>query len=93
VPASFLRTGPGGQSFVGPDAVRLYQAIVLRSALRLFSHGIKPGRGYTLGKTLAAASAITGKPYARRQVEDAREDLRLWAEAMRERLPLVERPI
>lgn len=92
MPDSYLSTGPAGQSFVGPDAIKLYRAIVLRSALRLFGHGIKPGRGYTLAKTLAAASAITGTTYAgKRDIERAREDLRTWAERMRERLPLVER--
>jgi len=84
---SYITSGPGGTSFVGPDAVKLYQIVALRSALGLLQKGIQPTRGFTMTKALAAAGAITGKTYKRTQAEQAREDLKTWADAMSAALP------
>lgn len=83
----------GAVAFVGPDATRLYQATVLRSALGLLSKGIQPTRGYTMKRALHAASQITGKQYAstgkarRLAVQDAQADLKRWCDTMAAALP------
>jgi hypothetical protein len=73
--------------FSGPEAVSVFQAVTIRSALRLLAIGIRPSRGYTIAKTLAAASRITGMPYRRSQIEEARRDLLVWSDMMRSELP------
>jgi hypothetical protein len=85
---SFIQSGPdGGILFSGREAVEVYQAIALRSALRLLEAGIKPGRGWTLGKALIRATSITGVEYkGKKDIERAREDLRAWYMAQRESL-------
>lgn len=59
---------------------RVYQAMVLRSALELLSKGIKPNSAYTLKATLKTASQLTGKPYKQRDLWVAYLDLTKWIE-------------
>lgn len=82
---SYIQGGPDGAViFSGSEAVAVYQAIALRSALRLLEAGIKPGRGWTLGKALLRATSFTGVEYkGKKDIERAREDLRAWYEAQR----------
>ena len=84
-------TSGGGTAFVGPAAVDLYRAAVLRSALKLYvKTGIKANRMYTPTAMLATAGAITGKRYRRGQMADALADLTLAIEAMRASVPVRE---
>lgn len=87
---SYISSGEAGITFAGPDAVKLYQASMLRSALGLLAKGIKPSRAWTVSKALAAAEAFTGKHYKRTQIELARADLKTWADAMSMALPRKE---
>jgi hypothetical protein len=73
--------------FVGPDATRMFQAMVLRNGLGLMSKGIKPNRGWTIYGALKTASMFTGKKYKRTEVEKARDDLKLWIDTMKAALP------
>lgn len=78
-------------SFVGPDAVALYRAAVLRSGIGLMAKGIKPTRGASMKKLLVMATGLTQKPYKRTEHEKARADLGLWIDAMKSALPQEQR--
>ena len=73
--------------FNGPDAIKMYQAYTIASAIRLLQKGICPTRGYTMKKALAAAGTFTGKKYKRTEAEQAKVDLKLWADTMKAALP------
>lgn len=73
--------------FSGPDAVEVYRAAVLSSALGLLRAGITPTRGLTATKALAMCHRYTGRRYKRTEVEQARADLRVWIETMKSALP------
>ena len=64
-------------SFVGMDAVKVYQAAALRSGLGLMAVGIKPHRSWrSLKFALAAVTQYTGKTYSgKKDIERARIDL------------------
>jgi hypothetical protein len=82
----------GGTSFVGPDAVQLYQVIVLISAMRLYVKSrIKVNRAYTPKNMLATAARLTGKTYKRTELAKAADDLQGWADMMKAALPVLER--
>jgi capsular polysaccharide biosynthesis protein len=72
-------------SFVGPDATKVYQALVLAQACKLLAAGIQPNRAYTRKATLSAASKITGVTY--RTLQEAKIGLEAWAAAIRLALP------
>jgi len=74
-------------SFVGHDAVKLFQAAALCSGLGLLAKGIKPARGWTIKGALATASIFTGKQYKRTQIAQARMDLQIWIQTMKAALP------
>jgi len=85
---SYVEHGKGGTMFVGPDAVRLVQALTLASALKLYAlHKIIPTRGVTPTLMLAMASAVTGKRYKRGAYLTAAADVDKWAREMRDALP------
>ncbi len=78
----------GGMSFVGPDAVALYRATVIASALRFYDRtGMKVNRAYTPSAMLRVATEITGKSYKRGQYLLAAADLDVWAATMNAALP------
>lgn len=80
--------GNGGTAFVGRDAVKLYQATVLASALRLYAKTkMQVNRMYTPSRMLVAATAVTGKAYKRGEYQKAADDLKLWADEMAAALP------
>lgn len=88
---SFIKHTSSGPMFVGPDAVRLQQAITLRSAIKMYvmsSGQIIPTRGMGITKMLALATTITGKPYKRTQTAEAQQDLHIWIETMKSALPI-----
>lgn len=86
--------GVGGTMFSGPEAVRLFQAMALRTGLQLYSRtGMLPSRGYTPGKMLAAAGAFTGKKYGRGTMPNckaAADDLTIWIDATKAMMPVVD---
>ena len=84
---SYISHSKGGTMFVGPDAMRLFQAVTLHSGLGLLQKGIKPARHWTMTKALQLATSYTGKPYKRSQAEMARADLLVWIDEMRAALP------
>lgn len=80
----------GGVVFSGTDAVRVVQAITLWSALGLLiatKGRVQPTRGFTLKKALALASTFTGKTYKRTEAEQARADVKQWADEMKAAIP------
>ena len=87
---SYISVGPHGSTFSGPDAIRLQQAITLRSAIKMYvaSGGqIIPTRGMGITKMLALTSTITGKKYKRSQTAEPQQDLHIWIETMKSALP------
>ena len=90
---SFISHSPSGILFSGPDAIRLQQAITLRSAIKMYVRSggqIIPTRGMGITKMLALTGTITGKKYKRTQAEDAMRDLHIWIETMKSALPIFE---
>ena len=90
---SFIQHTAGGVLFSGPDAVRLQQAITLRSAIKMYVRSggqIIPTRGMGITKMLTLTTGITGKKYKRTQAEDAMRDLHIWIETMKSALPIFE---
>lgn len=86
---SHIKTfGKGGVSFVGPDAVNLFRAATLRSALGLLAKGITPTRGLTRTRALAMCKEYTGQDYKRGEIERAQADLTTWIETMKSALPI-----
>ena len=75
--------------FAGPEGVQYFKAASIKAGLKLLKVGIKPGRGWTQSKTLAAAAGITGKAkYRKVDIDQAIADLDHW---LKERqLPIVE---
>jgi hypothetical protein len=73
--------------FSGPDAVHMFRAAALRSAIGLLSKGIRPTRGMTMTKALIMAGEYTGKTYKRGQHEQAMADLSVWVQTMKLALP------
>ena len=78
----------GGTVFDGPDAVELYRAAVLKSALGLLKAGITPTRGLTKTKALAMCERYTGQKYKRSEFDRARNDLTVWIETMKSAIPV-----
>lgn len=83
----------GGTSFEGPDAVHLFRATALWSALKLYAKtGLKPNRAWTPTAMLTMATGYTGKKYRRGQHAKAAEDVKLWIDAMKAAIPVVAEP-
>lgn len=76
-------------AFVTQPEQDYYRAAVIKAGLKLLKVGLKPGRGWTQSKTLAAAAGITGKDrYRKVDIDQAIADLDHW---LKERqLPIVE---
>ena len=72
---SEIIVGRGGTCFAGPDAVQLFRAATLRSALGLLKVGIIPTRGLTKTKALAMVTQYTGQTYKRGEFDRAMKDL------------------
>jgi len=72
--------------------VALFRAAVIASACRLYAQtGIKANRAYTPTAMLKAATQITGQKYRRGQHMKAALDIKIWCDAMKAALPVVER--
>lgn len=88
---SLITHGPGGTSFSGPDAVALFRAATIASALRIFAKTRTPvNRAYTSTAMLKFASELTGKTYKRGQYQQAAADIDAWCLVMKAALPVVE---
>lgn len=86
---SYISTSPTGTSFVGPDAIGLYRAMVLKSSLSLWLRTkIIPARGMTITKLLAIVKDYTGKGYRPKETATAIEDLTVWIETMKSAMPV-----
>lgn len=82
-----IRTG-GCASFVGKDAVNLYRAITLKSALSTYARsGMLMTRGVSATGMLVMATQYTGKPYKRGEHQKAADELVLWIETMKSAIP------
>jgi hypothetical protein len=89
---SYIEGGKGHTAFVGPDAVGLYTAVVLKHGIALYAKAkIIPTRGLTIGKMMQAAGKITGKSYKRGDYTGAIHDLDQWILAMHAAMPIVNR--
>jgi len=90
---SYIETGEGHTTFVGPDATHLFAAMTLRSAMNLYIKvKVQVNRAYTPKNMLLTASRFTGKTYKRGQLKQAAADLHVWIEAMKSAMPIVNQP-
>ena len=88
---SYISHSAGGTTYSGPDAVRLQQAITLRSAIKLYrACGVIPTRGMGIVNMLKLATTITSKTYKRTQSAQAEADLHIWIETMKSALPIFQ---
>ena len=88
---TFVQTGPGGTSFVGPDAVDLYRAITLKVALGFYvKTKMLMTRNATPTTLLTIATEYTGKAYKRGQHQIAHDDLVIWIETMKAAMPVID---
>ena len=88
VDSEIIHHAGGGTTLAGPDAVALYRATALWSALGLYARTqMKVNRAWTPTAMLKAAGTITGKTYKRGQYGQARADLKIWMDEMRDALP------
>jgi len=82
----------GGITFSGGEAVSIYQAIVLKSAIGMYARTrMKVNRSYTPTNMLATAGRITGKTYKRGQFQEAIADLDQFIILQKEKVPVVNR--
>jgi hypothetical protein len=89
---SYLATREGVVTgYVGPDAAKCFQAIVLTNALWLYAkHRMIANRHYTPMKMLAMASRFTDITYHRGQYEEAAFHVQRWADEMKAALPKMD---
>jgi hypothetical protein len=88
---SFVQVNGGSVAFIGHDAVHLYRAMVLASALKLYAKTkMLPTRGVSARAMLLHATAYTGKTYKRGEAMKAAEDVRVWVATMKAAMPVVE---
>lgn len=79
----------GGTTLAGPDAVNLFRAITLVSALRLYARTrMLMTRGATPTRLLAWAKEYTGKTYKRGDYVQAADDVQKWVNTMKAALPV-----
>lgn len=77
----------GGATFAGPEAVDVFRAITLKSALGLLQKGISPTRGFTMTRALVMVTSYTGNVYKRTEAARAVADLEVWIATMRAAIP------
>lgn len=80
-------TNGNARCFSGKDAVEVFRAATLASALGLLSKGICPTRGFTAKKAFAMVKEYTGQTYKRGEFDRARSDLKVWIETMKSAIP------
>lgn len=76
------------QSFTGPQAVEVFRAATLASAIGLWKIGVSPGPGVmNAAECLKEATKYTGKKYGRKDFDQARADLRIWINEQKKTIP------
>lgn len=70
------------------DAVRLYQAKVIRKGLKACKLGMRLNRQYTPANLLRTTTSFTGQTYKRGQLDAAILDLTKWIEAAEASMPV-----
>ena len=81
----------GAISYDGPEAVDLYRAKTLASALKMYARsGIIPTRGVTITVMLRMATGYTRKAYKRGDALKASEDVKVWADTLMAAMPIRE---
>jgi hypothetical protein len=87
---SEIRTSKSSVTYSGSDAVELFRAATLRSALGLLQKGIMPTRGLNMTKALGLAERYTGRKYKRTESAAAIRDITVWIETMKSAIPVVD---
>ena len=89
---SYIEIFNGGVAMVGPDAVEMFRAIQLKSALKFYlKTGMLPTHGVTGPKMLLLATSITKQPYdGNGKYDRALGDLHNWIETMKCGMPIRE---
>lgn len=84
----------GSVAFVGADAIGLFRAKALRSAIKLHKAcGIIPTRGMTITRLLGEVTKLSGKPYKGKTKHDsAIQALDAHIAAMECALPIIAAP-
>lgn len=78
-PSHIEHTQSGAVAFVGRDAVAIYRATVIESALRLYAKtGMRVNRAYTPAAMMRVAAEITGRKFKARDYLGAADALRAW---------------
>jgi hypothetical protein len=90
---SHIAVNQESTAFVGQDATKLYSATCVMIGLRTYAKfGRSLNRAYTPTNMLAFASGITKQKYSK--TKDgyllAAADLKVWCDAMKAALPIVE---
>lgn len=82
----------GGTTLVGPDAVNLFRAATLKSALNLYARtGMLMTRGATPTRLLQMAKEYTGKTYkGADKYTAAAADVGVWIDTMKAALPVTD---
>jgi hypothetical protein len=70
-------------TFAGIEEVTVFQAITTKHGIKMMKLGMRPNRGWTMTKALAAAGRIVGKTYKRTEADAAVADLDAWVRAQR----------
>ena len=82
---------PNGEatSFSGEDGTTLFQAIALRSALKLHKVGIKVNRHTRTKDLFAIATRFTGNAYKARAYDQAIADMSQWIERAKAQIEII----
>lgn len=82
----------GGTTFAGPDAVNLFRAAYVKSALSMYARsGMLMTRGATPTALLRMAEEYTGRKYkGKDKYNEAAEGVRIWIETMKAALPFTD---
>jgi len=87
--SEIIHHSTGSTTFAGRDAVNLFRAITLKSALNAYAkHKMLMTRSLTPSIMLQMAEEYTGKAYKRGQQAKAAEDLTAWIQTMQAALPV-----
>lgn len=79
------------RAYVGPDAVNLMRAIMLKQGLNLYARTkMRMTSGVSPTDMLRAATGYTGKSYKRGDYAKAANDVRKWIDTMRAALPVTK---
>jgi hypothetical protein len=81
----------GAVAVTGPDAILLYKALALRSALQLYAKTkIRPTRHIGPTDMLELAGEFSRRKYKRGAFAEAISDLTVWIDTMKAALPIID---